>query len=905
MKEEKLRFHFNILIAQRWLDLFVLVLMSCLICVLCYPLLDFSGRKLTEVMSKAHYPIGILVTWYLLTTFLWFLLIRLGGFRVQDLWSATSVRYPPTWITAFIATFFYLFFIPFVWSVPKSSDISSQMLIIILSFIPGIVTVSFLNFFFSKRENGSTIESQSPALKDTPGDIASLIQKPDSFIQWLSEEKPIHDPNDDLFESSVFARRVTRLLQQSPLKTIALVGDYGCGKSSILKITEYFIKNPEKLPPYTNDNQTGNSFDAKNIITCEVCGWGLHKGAASEHILRSAIAELSKYVDCLGLIGIPSHYCLTLSNLGSTWGKTFATLLDSSKGSLEILRQLDTVLACIRKRLIIYLEDLDRNTGDKSYWDEIVSLLDRLKDLDNISFILAINQDLKRDSGLLRISEHIEFVPVLPKIHVIECLKAFRNICLNKFPEDIDCRVKEERDKHFGLKRFTEEYAVAELLGMGVNEPIAVTANLLSNPRALKAVLRDTWRTWQTLHGELDFDDLLVARVLYTIAPEAFGFINGRLSQMRQLASNGSSDLAHKRIETIKNELNSSWQEIGVGPWDKKSVDFIIEFLFPGWIKDSFYEADVPQGLSVSKPTDYWRRLNKEEISNHEIRDQSVIHALNDWKREHSKTVHKSLNLPQALFQIDDFADKVEQFGLLLDGKEVRSLAEELFLIILRDGGRLKKEEHYSGFINLWRLSLDKPVEWHEQWVVGEIRKALPINLRFANEIYYYWRNQDRGMGSAKVQTPFVRSGFIAAGKEIFGNNSQALIKAIDPDYMYSIQHFMVHYSEPDGGGPGFKPEEWSWLTNLLIEAGEKNPQVVIPQIVTLVIEEQHRFKEKLSYILGQERLDALFMDNQRKVMQLLSKEIDTSLFDTRDKDRIQFARLEAIQWLADYHRSN
>jgi hypothetical protein len=143
-----------------------------------------------------------------------------------------------------------------------------------------------------------------------------------------------------------------------------------------------------------------------------------------------------------------------------------------------------------------------------------------------------------------------------------------------------------------------------------------------------------------------------------------------------------------------------------------------------------------------------------------------------------------------------------------------------------------------------------------------------------------------------------VRNGFIASGKQIFGNNSEALIKAIDPDYMYSVNHFMVHYSTSKGGGPGFKLDEWRWFIKVLVEAGEKNPQVVIPQIVTLVVKEQ-RLTEGFSHELDEERLQELFGDGQQRVIHLLSKEIDISRFDIRDKDRIQFAQQAAIKWLA------
>ena len=124
--------------------------------------------------------------------------------------------------------------------------------------------------------------------------LAYRLENNDSFLKWIKEEKPITiiNPHGDEFDHVVFAHRIEKLLKETPLKTIALVGPYGCGKSSILNMISYYIDQPDKL----NDK----------IIHCEVSGWGFHEGSASEHILDMAIHELSKYVDCSGLTRLPS-----------------------------------------------------------------------------------------------------------------------------------------------------------------------------------------------------------------------------------------------------------------------------------------------------------------------------------------------------------------------------------------------------------------------------------------------------------------------------------------------------------------------------------------------------------------------------------------------------------------------
>jgi hypothetical protein len=296
-----------------------------------------------------------------------------------------------------------------------------------------------------------------------------------------------------------------------------------------------------------------------------------------------------------------------------------------------------------------------------------------------------------------------------------------------------------------------------------------------------------------------------------------------------------------------------------------------------------------------SRPTNYWIRLNREELTTNEIPDQVVLHALDNWKSDHSQSVYKGLNLSEAVFRIDGFAEKFEHFGKSLDGYSIRSLSEELFELIRKEGGNIPKEAHYHGFIELWRLSLDQPVSEHDKWILGEIKKTIPISLRFANELYYYWRHHDHDMVTAKEQTTMLRNGFIEEARKVYENNGQVLINALDPAYMYSIYQFMINYSEKGGGGTGFNPVEWEWLIDVLLEAGKANPQVVIPQLVPIVSNEASTFREGFSYSINEERLNSLFGSKKSTVIKLLAMKIDTSMFDEREKNRIDYVHREAV----------
>jgi len=888
------------LIMQRWADLIVLSIISALGFVILHPAIVRLHCKLNDWFPPSKIFLGfspiILILFLLITTFIWLFLIRLGGFRYRNLFPNKILQsfrrgslYPPTWISGFLGAILSYWFnfllwdsVPFDWTVIGLS---------IASFLPGICTASFLDSLFSLTKS-SVIQPTQTIVDGKPvKSFRALLQDQTAFTSWFNKEIPIQSSDEDLFDLTIFAKRITTTLLETPLKTIAIVGSYGCGKSSIINMIEEFLKKPERLRSISGEE----FFNAENILSSRVQGWGLHKNAAAEHILRSIITELSKSADCLGLSYIPTAYQAVLSNSGSSWLKSFAVLSSAAREPLDILRKLDTVLACTGERMVIFLEDLDRNLIGSGYWKELSSLLDRLKDLDNITFVLAINQNSKTYDILIRICEHIEFIPTLPRREVMGCMKFFRDLCLDRFSaSDIDCRTREERDKHIGLEEGSVEYDIAAMLGHEADDPISVATRITDNPRALKSILRHTWHSWQSLHGEIDFDDLFVANVIYIVAPEAFAFMNKHTSILRSLNErSGSNAHSRERNEETRKKLDTAWQDIKE-TWDAESVKMLIIFLFPGWIKDDFYSVTVPQGVLHSFPTDYWIRLNRGELAQDEIPDQIVLHALQDWKRNHDQAVYLGLNLPETIFQVAGFAAIFERYGKTLNGQEILSLAGEVFELIRKKGESLTKGANYYGFIELWRLSLDQPVPEHDDWVLAEIRKTVPISLRFANELYYYWRNRDHLMVSSKNKTLALRNGFVEAARQAYENNSQILIDALNPGYMYDIHHLMIYYSEPDGGGPGFDPAEWKWLANVLLEAGKTNPQVIIPQLACLLSNEASHPLEGFSYSLHEERLNSLFGEEKSAVLKLLANEIDTSMFDERDRNRIEYVRLEA-----------
>jgi hypothetical protein len=107
---------------------------------------------------------------------------------------------------------------------------------------------------------------------------------------------------------------------------------------------------------------------------------------------------------------VPTNYRKALEGGKTTWATIISALFHTSCDPIEQLEKLDDILCAADLRLLIFLEDLDRNTDDKIIRDELPSLLDRLRSLRNVSFVLAIGTERQYSNILIRICDHVETI---------------------------------------------------------------------------------------------------------------------------------------------------------------------------------------------------------------------------------------------------------------------------------------------------------------------------------------------------------------------------------------------------------------------------------------------------------------------------------------------------------------
>jgi hypothetical protein len=151
-----------------------------------------------------------------------------------------------------------------------------------------------------------------------------------------------------------------------------------------------------------------------------------------------------------------------------------------------------------------------------------------------------------------------------------------------------------------------------------------------------------------------------------------------------------------------------------------------------------------------------------------------------------------------------------------------------------------------------------------------------------------------------------LRDDIVKEAKRVYEKNPDKLIEVLDPDEIGSICHFAIQYSSSKYGGRGFNPKEWQWLAKILLEAGDKNSELIIPQITILLGEvdigfetsdsDKHITKYRGKFI--EQRAIDLFGDDFERLMKLLVSKIDISKYNEQEKAFIDAAQQYARQWL-------
>lgn len=529
--------------------------------------------------------------------------------------------------------------------------------------------------------------------------------------------------------------------------------------------------------------------------------------------------------------------------------------------------------------------------------------------------------------SVIKITDRTEIIPPLDRVRVYQLLVAFRNHCIERYGDiyPVGCE-KEKIDKRIGLlhsssdKNFDIRQAVMSRFGYDVKnfKPIDCLVELLRNPRTLKRSLSQTWIVWKKLHGEIYFDDVLIVHTIRATAPKLFELLVTNIRLFRVFATSDSKS----NNENLYQQVECALEHIDV---DNNIYHRLLKFLFLGWnipSKDnaatlrSYGVAELhPQGIAHTEPTDYFYRLNVEELSTSDQSDQETMQMILDCNGG-KIPVANLMNLEE---ENEKLIKKIEQFGDLLLPSKVLQLTSEFFETVQRYDYRRVLDYDIAGAS--WRIHLNNPEKQqdYQKWLENVLTKYLRKNIRFANDIYYLWKYRTKDESSSKYPSPEVPQMYLATLKREFENKTENFIDALpsDPPFIWTLRHIIFRNYENEAirayEEKGAFFDDWQpWLVDLLITSAKSNPKLIAMYSVPLMYDLQRIF-DRETQITHQAAFDEviskLLFGNQLTIMmQVVASlsEADYADYDIDEQARVilDYAIVHSKKWIADKENS-
>lgn len=308
---------------------------------------------------------------------------------------------------------------------------------------------------------------------------------------WVQSENPIMNLSQDKLNRSDVVKRICEIANpydnHYDTRGIAVIGTYGIGKSSIVHMA-------------LSELQMNNN----NVIPCIIDAWGAYNSEEQiqKHIIEKIIISLGQITSTTKLSGIPSKYIHSLKGAQSIWLDILPLFDNHSSPALQ-LSEINNLLSDLDFKVLIVIEDLDRNNEPDILLNCIASFVDRLNGNDknnynNFRLILSIGETLHNPEVINRICRYKEFLHFnhddvfdLAYNLVIELLCKHNYM----YKGNVELFFKSDEAIHLNAREQLFSY--------------------ISNPRDLKILLREFHYDWvHIFNGNCDILDALAITIL-------------------------------------------------------------------------------------------------------------------------------------------------------------------------------------------------------------------------------------------------------------------------------------------------------------------------------------------------------------------------------------------------------
>lgn len=721
----------------------------------------------------------------------------------------------------------------------------------------GKITLIYLLVWLAQLAFGWTRPEDAKARDETPASNSD-----GALGLWLRREEPVDQRGADLFGYATIADRLLERLARNE-STIALLGPYGSGKSSVCRIAARQAK------------ERGLSF----IFAPTSC-WGFENPEkAQKEVLGAVLRAVGRETDCLAIRQLPADY---VEAVGSQVGglKSFLRLWANERSPVEQLRRITPILAALGKKVVVVIEDVDR-AGEDFDVSRVQSLLMQLREVHGFSFVLAVSPMHRIDFA--KICDHLETMPRLERGQVLPLIDQTREWLLREFPpgEILSQLEPLGTDSDYrALDQHLEYYWPWQLS----------LCELLDSPRLLKHGLRRLSEAWPHLRGEVHFDHLISIVALRVGAPEAFTFFCERLRLFEAAMKKADPQLRESARIKLKEDLQEEWQLLsGTGRFDARSAAGLMRDIYPPTASvtgfSSTHRTIVQSMHSGHRKDVYGRRLMTERCGADQISDQRMIALIKQSALEPASVAELAREITRSEFVSDAFEHLARPLGF----KQALPLLTEVYRVLRLDFAAKAHMNAAPGVFAPYRMVDDlRPAEF-EGWLINEMAKCIPGHLRLLNDIYHYWLGSNR---HTLQERDAPRKAMFDALKLAWSRMEPAEIaEGFDPRYPFTLFHLIrtSEYVNPSQVPFGtFK--DWAWSGEPLVKSARICPDVMVPQILMALNQDSQRGSEILKYELDRKGLSEWFGELGGDVIKLAVQGCDLTNFDTQMKFLINLA---------------
>jgi hypothetical protein len=496
---------------QRWLWILILAVVGAAAFELLLALAWTQARRIPVPDATPTWALWVTII-VLSTALLWLLLepIRIGPRQLRF-----SLAYPPIWVAVVIALAFVAVR-RFIDPDPMRPAVSVLIPWWVVGLIALILTAAL----------GVRSRAPVPAV-NTATSLTSVTDTSESLISWADTERP---SAIDLFGHRRIAGRLARLLSQPDKDpSIAIVGEFGSGKTTILRWIEADLKN-QRQP---------------RVIVSWISCWGFSSASSvAVHVISKLIEAVQETIDVTSIRGLPEAYRRMLAPEKLRPLERFLGS-DHEDDILRRLESLPRLLDAVDTRLVLFIEDADRTPERDFDPAKLERLLWILKDLRSVTFVLALSRGSVLDVS--KLCDHVEVIPQLDAARVAGSISKLRGHCTQKLGYIVPTpRSRASDPLELDWKGGTVAGYIRTLKGT-LSPPEAI-AQLLRTPRRLKHAIRRVHTTWMSLRGEVDINDLIIINVLREGASETLDFLIWNIDAARQ----ETRDYAKERVNAIR-----------------------------------------------------------------------------------------------------------------------------------------------------------------------------------------------------------------------------------------------------------------------------------------------------------------------------------------------------------------